>query len=113
MDVVFLDFSEAFDIVSHSTPLDKLSDSGMRRFTMYWVKDWLKGRQSSKVCSERGHIWLVSREVSEGSCLEPVLFNVFINNLDAGAEPTITRSAGDTKLGGAVDSVGDFTEESR
>jgi len=34
-----------------------------------------------------------------------VLFNVFMSELDAGIKCTISKFAGDTKLGGAVDSL--------
>ena len=41
VDVVYLDFSKAFDTVSHSILLQKLAVSGLVRYTLGWVRNWL------------------------------------------------------------------------
>ena len=43
VDVVYLDFSKAFDAVSHSILLQKLAVCGLDRYTLGWVRNWLEG----------------------------------------------------------------------
>ena len=44
VDVVYLDFSKAFDTISHSILLEKLAAHGLDGRTLRWVKNWLDGR---------------------------------------------------------------------
>ncbi|KAK4823752.1 hypothetical protein QYF61_006048 [Mycteria americana] len=44
VDVVYLDFSKAFDTISHSILLEKLAAHGLGGHTPRWVKNWLEGQ---------------------------------------------------------------------
>ena len=97
---IFMDLSKAFDCVPHGLFICKLKAYGLSDRACLFMSSYLSGRmQRIKIENERSSWRPLTKGVPQGSCLGPLIFNIFINDLFYALEAcNLTNYADDNTL---------------
>jgi hypothetical protein len=110
VDAVYLDFSKAFDSVSHTLLLEKLKSFGFHSTLLGWFASYLANRiQEAVVEGSTSEESSVISGVPQGSILGPLLFLLYINDMTEilDEKVKIALYADDAKLLCSIMNMGD------
>ena len=85
---LFLDLSKAFDTLDHSIVLKKMELYGICGVALDWFKSYLKNRSLRVKCTTtakgsetKSDLYPINFGMPQGSCLGPLIFLIFVNDL--------------------------------
>jgi len=80
--VVYIDFSKAFDVVSHAKLIARLNCYGVRGTVLKWIENFLADRtHCTRVDNVLSELAPLISGVVQGSGIGPVMFLTYINEL--------------------------------
>ena len=99
VDVVYLNYSKAFDSVPHRRLISKLEAYGVRGNLSLWLSNFLTNCFQRVVVNGSQSDWVgIQSRVPQGSVLGPLLFILYVNNVPDLIESNLKMFADDTKI---------------
>ena len=96
---IFCDLSKAFDVINHDILIKKLEYYGFRGVVLGWLKNYLSDRfQYVEIENEKSTQCSISCGVPQGSILGPLLYLIYVNDIDKSTMRNILSFADDTSL---------------
>ena len=110
VDVIYLDFSKAFDKVDFLVTLRKINLLGISGNVGKWIYSFLTGRsQTVMVNGEHSTASEVKSGVPQGSVLGPLLFLILLGDIDKTiASAFLSSFADDTRVGHRIKEASDI-----
>ena len=97
---VYLDIKKAFDRIPHKRFLWKLNYiGGLQREVLEWMQDYMKdGEMRTIIRDAVSSARKVTSGVPQGSVLAPIMFQIYVNDMQCGVTSYMNLFADNAKL---------------